>query len=201
MPLHRRHDLPSLLLGSLAVGLAIAALPVVVTRGRPCAAPVPPASGAPVYLALSGDARIEELRCEAAGRVAFDRVRNAADVDRRLSEEAVAGVIVDPDVYARLRPGQLRSWLAVDSGRAIIGFDLTGRQLSEDTGGAPPPDPALPSSYLGESFYGHRSFRSVPRGGACGGGGATPYRGPDRAVLLIERLLTWAAPGGGCGFG
>ncbi|MGE0229227.1 MAG: hypothetical protein AB7I38_02515 [Dehalococcoidia bacterium] len=198
---HGRHHLPRLLLGSLALGLAVAVLPFVVTRGRPCATPLPPASGAPVYLTLSGDPRVEELRCEATGRVAFDRVRNAADVDRLLSQEAVVGVIVDPDVYARLRPGQLRSWLAVDSGRAIVGFDLTGLQLSEDTGGPPPPDPALPSSYLGESFYGHRSFRSVPRSGVCGGGGTTPYRGPDRAALLIERLLTWAAPGGGCGFG
>lgn len=184
---------------ALALGLLLAALPVLATRGRACAAPTAPENGAPVYVAFTSDARIHELRCAASGRVAFVPVRTLAEVDARL-EEGAAGVIIDRDTYARLKRGQLRAWLIGGNGRAIIGLDLTASQLRADAGGVIPDDPALPSLYLGDAYVGHLSFRSIP-GATCGGGGTTPYRGGVHAKALVERLLAWATPTGGCSFG
>jgi hypothetical protein len=179
------------LLAALAIGLAVAGLPVLVTRDRPCASPAIPRANAPAHLVLTADRRIEELRCEANGDLAFMRVRTAAEVDVRLAAVEVSGVILDHESYERLRPGQIREWLTVGTGRTMIGLDLTAGQLRADTGGAVPPDSRLPSPYLGDSCVSHLSSRTSPQGN-CGGGGTTPYRGPRAARALIDRLLEWA---------
>lgn len=198
MALRRWGRLRQLLVIALAVGLLIAAIPVFATRDRPCASAEAPRLGAPVYLALTADPRIKELRCEAHGRVAFEVVRTPAEVDVRLTAEAVAGVVFDRAAYARMRPGDAQRWLATGSGRVVIGLDLTALQLRSGAEGGVPVDPAVPSSCLGDSYYGHLSFTSVAGGGTCGGGGSAPHRGAGRAGLLVERLISWAAEQDAC---
>jgi len=190
-----------LFFAAFAVGIGIAALPILTTRDRPCAAPGPPHPHAPTYLTLTSDPRIEELRCAAHGDLAFARIHTPAEADALLDGPSVAGVILDRASYGGLRPGQLREWLTAEGGRVLVSLDLTAFQLGSEDGGPPPPDPALPSSYLGDSYYGHRAFKSAPGRGACGSGGTTPYRGAAAARVLVERLLAWASPGGGCTFG
>ncbi|MBX7110423.1 MAG: hypothetical protein K1X87_01070 [Dehalococcoidia bacterium] len=198
----RQSHRSSFILAALGIGLVAAALPVFVTHGRPCAAPAPPRPGALTYLVLTSDRRVEELRCEAHGRLVFVRVHGSSEVSARLLDGSVAGVILDRAALARLRPGQLHQWLTTSSGRALVGFEVTASRLRSDAEGSVPPlhdDGWGPD--LDDSFYGHLAFRSSPEAGVCGSSGTTPYRGPSPATALVRRLLAWASPAGGCGFG
>lgn len=174
---------------ALAVGLAVAALPVLTTHARPCAAPAPPRAGAPVYLVLTSDHRVDELRCEAEGRVTLDRVRTPAEADTRFADEFVTGIVIDRGVYARLQPGHVRRWLTHGTGRVVLGLDLTAAQLRSDAEGSTPPLYGEGwGADLGASFVGYTAFRRL-QPGTCGGGGTMPFRAP----LLIERLVALAA--------
>lgn len=178
-----------LAVAALAVGLAVAALPVLATRARPCAVPASPRAEAPAYLVLTSDHRVDELRCEAEGRVTLDRVRTPAEADTRLADEFVTGIVIDRDVYARLRPGDVGRWLTRGNGRVVLGLDLTPAQLRSDAEGSTPPrrGPSWGAD-LGASFVGYTAFRRL-QPGTCGGGGTMSYRAP----LLIERLVALAA--------
>lgn len=182
-------DLPRLALAAFVAGLVIAVLPVIATRDRTCAVPEGPRPGAPVYLAFASDRRIDELRCEARGGIAFELVRTPEEAATRIADESVTGILLDRAAYARLRPGEVNRWLALGTGRAVVALDLTGLQLRANAEGA-----LLPfhgggwGTDLGDSFVGHAVFRRTTAG-TCGGGGSMPYR----PAFLVGRLIAFAA--------
>ena len=172
---------------ALILGLLLAAIPVIATHDRACTS-AGPRPGAPLYLALTSDQRIEELRCESRGGVAVERVRTPTGVDARLADESVSGVILDRHAFARMRPGQVREWLTAGSGRVIVGLDLTQQQLRSGSEGTPPA--IRGEGYgtdLGDSYYGLLQYRTVDRG-SCGGGGSTPFQGGASVAECLVAL-------------
>ena len=107
---------------ALLVGLLAALVPLIATSGQ-CAQTT--SSDVPHILLLVSDESAHIIRCNAGSDIALERVRSVDVVSARISDETIAGVIVDQTTNATLPDDAVTNWAAVGSGRAVFGLDLS----------------------------------------------------------------------------
>ena len=171
------------------VGLAAASIPVFATRGR-CAEATP--AGAPLYLHVASDATATRLRCGSAGDyVRFERAASKADVERRIFDPLVAGIVFDRDGFAVV-PDALK-WVSTGDGRTVVGLQVTHWEMEC---GCParahvllrPEERGESTDLIGRTFLGHSSSERTATG-VRGGRGTRTY---DSQKTLGEFLASRA---------
>jgi hypothetical protein len=172
------------------IGLVAASIPVLVTRGR-CVQDAPP--DAPRYLLLTSDRKASELRCSLGASVRLEMVASASDVERRIFDRAIAGLVLDRDGLAAA-PDAMK-WTSAGDGRAIVGLQLTHWELEC---GCParahellsPDQRGESTDLVGRTFVG-RAVLTRSASGTAGGRGTTVYAGE---AMLGELLRSMAGP-------
>ncbi|MEX2446639.1 MAG: hypothetical protein WD734_04800 [Dehalococcoidia bacterium] len=173
---------------ALLLGLALASVPIVASRGD-CVASIAPAD-APRYLLLASDEVARDLACGAAGEaVHLVRVVSTDEASAQIADESIAGIVFDRSAYEATPGGVPGQWLRAGDGRVLAGIDVTHWEIELRLSAPPRTASELTAAQRGETadLQPHHLGR-VHADGASGGSGTVALRGPSAIARLLVAM-------------